>query len=103
MRKCRPTPHQPDLASPRGYAARLARVGYNSSSVRSKNAKPVMPPVGRPGNCQLKIFIEESISSFKWFLLFFYFFVLSKLRHNAEYRFDESKKRLLFWAAQPRV
>jgi len=42
----RPTQIAADLATPRWYAARFAQFGYNSSSVRSKNAKPVNKSLG---------------------------------------------------------
>ena len=39
------TPREPDLATPRGYAARITKIGYGKSRVRSKDAKPVTPPL----------------------------------------------------------
>ena len=45
MAKSALTPREPDLATPRGYAARITKIGYGKSRVRSKDAKPVTPPV----------------------------------------------------------
>ena len=46
MAKSALTPPEPDLAAPRGYAARITKIGYGKSRVRSKDAKPVTPPLG---------------------------------------------------------
>lgn len=45
MAKSALSPREPDLATPRGYAARITKIGYGKSRVRSKDAKPVTPPL----------------------------------------------------------